>query len=289
MGATVVTKIYDGRVTVTLLKSRHTYSVRVQGLVDKLWQPSVTGIVGVRAKGALTNWAAKKSLEYVAKKLGEFESKQGAPPFTVDTREIHDWLAEAADGWNDGKEATIGTLAHSFFQAEVMYRAGLGEKPRIPIYDPVTLPEFTESMIDSAIQSINAGITFLDEHRVKPLLLERALWSPTTGVIGTTDFIGEIDDELCVADWKTSKRIYPEYRIQLAKYTQMYYEEFGKLPKVRWAINTKKDGGLEHEKYMLDSYQSDLDAFDDCQGLYNWNRMCDPYSAGTPVTVLGAF
>lgn len=285
----IVTRIYDGRATVTFSPGRHTYSVRVQGLVDKLWQPSVTGILGVKGKPALTNWAAKKALEYIDKKLGIFESKAGAPPFTVDTREIHDWLAEAADGWNESEEATIGTLAHRVFQAEVAYRAGLGDKPRMPTYDPISLPDFTEAMIDAAIKSVNAGLAFLDEHKVRPALLERVLWSPTTGVIGTTDFVGDIDDEFCVADWKTSKRIYPEYRIQLAKYAQMYFEEFKRLPKARYAINTKKDGGLEHERYELDTYQSDLDAFDACQTIYNWNRERDPYAAGTPVQILGAF
>jgi hypothetical protein len=284
----IVTDIYQGRARCTFSPGRHTYSVRVHGHVDKLWQPSVTGILGVKGKPALTNWAAKKSLEYVAKKLGTYESGLGAPPFTVDTKEIHSWLAEAADSWNESQETTIGSLAHRVFEAEVKHRAGLGPKPNTPVvYDPVTMPEYTEGMIESANLAIQAGFTFLDEHHVEPIMLERVLWSPTTGTIGTTDFIGKIDGELAVGDWKTSKRIFPEYRIQLAKYAQMYYEEFRTLPLVRWAINTRKDGGLDFEKYGIDSYQSDLDAFDACQVLYNFNREHDDYAKGTPVQVLG--
>ena len=284
----VVTDIYQGRVRCTFSPGRHTYMVRVHGHTDKLWQPSVTGILGVKGKPALTNWAAKKSLEYVAKKLGIYESSLGAPPFTVDTKEIHSWLAEAADSWNESQETTIGSLAHRVFEAEVQYRAGLGPKPRTPVvYDPVTMPEYTEGMIDAANLAIQAGFQFLDEHHVEPIMLERVLWSPSTGTIGTTDFVGKIDGELCVGDWKTSKRIYSEYRVQLAKYAQMYHEEFRVLPLVRWAINTKKDGGLEHEKYGVDSYQSDLDAFDACQVLYNFDREHDDFRKGTPVQVLG--
>lgn len=262
--------------------------VRVPGVIEKLWQPSVTGILQVKGKPALTNWAAKKSLEYVRRKMGEWESKQGAPPFSVDTKEVHSWLAEAEDGWNEGTEATIGSLAHKVFQVEILYRAGLGPKPRVPIeFDPITLPEYTPAMIEAANASVRAGFTFLDEHRVEPILLERPLWSPSTGVIGTTDFVGLLDGELGVVDWKTSKRIYPEYRMQLAKYAAMYYEEFQELPLWRWAINTKKDGGLEHERYYVDSYQADLMAFESCWTLYQWNREHDSYAKGNPVQILG--
>lgn len=286
----IVTDIYDGRARVTFQEKRHTYSVRVHGVVDKLWQPSVTGILGVKGKPALTNWAAKRSLEYVAKKLGGYEATQGKPPFTVDTKEIHSWLAEAADSWNDSVETTIGSLAHRVFEAEVKFRAGLGPQPKLPIvYDPLTMPEYTAMMIDAANLSVNAGLTFLDEHHVEPIMLERVLWSPSTGVIGTTDFIGKIDGELCVADWKTSKRIYPEFRLQLAKYAQMYFEETKVLPLVRYAINTRKDGGLEHEKYGVDTYQDDLTAFESCANLYGWDRENSPYSKGTPVQILGNF
>lgn len=284
----IITDIYQSRARVHFSPGRHTYMVRVHGHIDKLWQPSVTGVLGVKGKPALTGWAAKKSLEYVRKKLGTYESKLGAPPFTVDTKEIYSWLDEAADSWNESQETTIGSLAHRVFEAEVKFRAGLGPQPRLPIvYDPLTMPEFTEAMIEAANASIRAGFKFIDEHQIEPLLLERVLWSPTTGTIGTTDFIGKIDGKLCVADWKTSKRIYAEYRIQLAKYAQMYYEEFRTLPLTRWAINTKKDGGLEHAVYEVDSYQSDLDAFDACQVLYNFNREHDEYSKGSPVQVLG--
>lgn len=284
----VVTDIYHGRARVTFSPARHTYMVRVPGIVEKLWQPSVTGVLGVKGKPALTGWAAKKSLEYVAKKLGQWESQQGAPPFHVDTKEIHSWLAEAADSWNEQQETTIGSLAHRVFEAEVKYRAGLGPKPKTPVeYDPLTMPDYTEGMVDAANSAIRAGFTFLDEHRVEPLMLERVLWSPSTGVIGTTDFIGKIDGALAVADWKTSKRIYPEYRMQLSKYSQMHFEEAGELPLARYAINTRKDGGLEYEVYYVDTYQDDLDAFEACFKLYCWNREHDEYAKGTPVQVLG--
>lgn len=284
----VVTDIYQGRARVTFSPGRHSYSVRVPGVVERLFQPSVTGILGCKGKPALVSWSARKSLEYVGKKLGTYESNLGAPPFTVDTKEIHSWLAEAADSWNEMPEATIGSLVHRVFEAELKFRAGTGPKPRTPIvYDPLTMTEFTEGMVEEANRSVQAGFQFFDEHHIEPILLERVLWSPSTGVIGTCDFYGKIDGQLCIADYKTSRRIFPEARVQMAKYAQMAYEEFQQLPLVRWVINPRKDGGLEYAKYDVDSYQSDLNAFDACQVLYDFDREHDDYKKGTPVQVLG--
>lgn len=284
----VITDIYQGRARVTFSPGKHTYMVRVPTVVEKLFQPSVTGVLGVKGKPALTKWAAGKSLSYVERKLGEWESKQGTPPFHINTKEVYSWLSEAADYWNEGTEATIGSLVHRYFQAEVEHRAGLGPKPKLPIvYDPVTMPEYTPAMIEEANASARAGLTFLDEHRVEPILLERVLWSPSTGTIGTTDFIGKVDGALTILDYKTSKKLYPEYRIQLAKYAQMYFEEFRELPLARYAVNAKKDGGLEYEVYYVDTYQDDLEAFEACFKLYCWNREHDPYAKGSPVQIVG--
>lgn len=284
----IVTDIYQGRARVTFSPGRHTYVVRVPNVVEKLWQPSVTGVLQSKGKPALINWAAKKSLEYVKHKLGAWESTQGEPPFMVNSQDIYSWIAEAEEGWNEMTEASIGTLAHKVFEAELKFRAGQGPKPRLPIEsDPIAFPNFTPIMLEAANASAYAGLKFINDHQIEPMFLERVLWSPSTGDIGTTDFVGKIDGKFCIGDWKTSKRIFPEYRIQLAKYTQMYYEEFKKLALHRIAINTKKDGGLEHEWYDVDSYQFDLDAYAACRTLYDFNREHDKYAKGTPVQVLG--
>jgi PD-(D/E)XK nuclease superfamily len=289
MPVSTVTDIYQGRARVQFNEGRHTYMVRVHGHVDKLWQPSISGILGVKAKGALTTWAARKSLEYVGKKLGEFESKLGAPPFTMDTREVHSWLSEAADGWNVMEEASIGTVAHRFLHAELSYRCGKSpDRPIFPVrYDPVLSPDLTQGMIDQINAVVTAGMSFFDDNHFEPLFMERVLWSPTLGVIGTADFVGKVNGKLSVLDYKSGKKIYPEAWVQMAAYAKMYEEEFGQYPLDRYAVNVKRDGGLEVEKRSIDTWQADFDAFLACLTLYTWERENDPYKKGTPVQVLG--
>jgi hypothetical protein len=287
----IVTQIYQDRATVTFQEKRHTYSIRVHGHVEKLWQPSVTGILGLKAKPALTNWAAKKSLEYVAKRLGEFQSFSGEK-LPIPAHIVHNWLAEAADGWNeDATATTIGTVAHRYSYEELRFRAGLTpHRPKFPLeHDPVLMPDFTAGMVEAANSSVRAVVNFFDEHHFEPFLMERPLWSPIDGFVGTPDYIGLIDGELAIADYKTSKRIYAEYWAQLAALQYMFQMEFpDKVIKHRYAINIPKDGGdLQVEKRGLDTFSSDLDMFMACWALYRWERENDDWKKGTPVQVLG--
>lgn len=292
MPNTSVTKVYQDRATIQFNEGRHTYLIRVHNHVDRLFQPSVTGVLGQKAKPALVGWAAKQSLAYIAKRLGEYESNQGSPPFLLDSKELHSWLAEAADGWREEETATtIGTVAHRFSYEELRYRAGLTKiRPKFPIEaDPVLMPDFTPAMVDATNSAARNVLTFFDEHHIEPILMERPLWSPTEGYVGTPDGIGKIDGELAIWDYKSSRKIYPEYRCQLAALQNMYQEEFpDQVIRSRWAINIPKDGGeLQTEKYGLDTYPEDLEAYRACLVLYHFDRKNDDYKRGTPVQILG--
>lgn len=277
----VISNIYDGKVKVTFSPGRHTYMVDIPGVVRKAWFPSVTGILGVIAKPQLTKWASQRTIEYIKKRLGEYESSQGAPPFTIDTKHLHSWCDDAEEGWQDTESTSIGSLAHRFLEAELRYRAGEGPRPERPKVDPVLAPDFTAGMIDMANNSITAGLSFFDEHEIRPIMLERVLFHPTDAYIGTVDFVGYVDGELVIGDHKTSKRLYSEYWIQLSAYVSAYFSEFGKLIQTRYLWNIKKDGtGLEVEKRGIDTYQDDLNCFAGCHALYSWQRNNDPWKKG---------
>jgi hypothetical protein len=277
----VISMIYDDKIKVTFSPGRHTYMVDVPGVVKKAWFPSVTGILGVIAKPQLTKWASQRTVQYIQKRLGEFESSQGAPPFMLDTKHLHSWCDDAEEGWQDTESTSVGSLAHRFLEAELKYRAGNGPRPERPKVDPVLAPDFTPGMIDMANASITAGVSFLDERDVRPLMLERVLFSPCDAYLGTVDFIGYVDGELVIGDWKSSKRLYSEYWLQLAAYAHCYLQEFGQLIKTRYLWNIKKTGeGIEVDKRGLDTYAEDLHCFDACHALYSWERQNDPWKKG---------
>jgi len=58
-------------------------------------------------------------------------------------------------------------------------------------------------------------------HKLSKYGLEQILYSHKWGVAGTADYIGNIDNELTIVDWKTSKDCYFSYPIQVAAYMHM--------------------------------------------------------------------
>ena len=286
-----ITELYQGRATCSFNEKNHTYHFRVPGVVEKLHQPSVTGLLGMKAKPALINWASKESLKVVRRRLAEHQSANGET-YPLLPAFVENWLADAEANWRDEDgSTTIGHVAHSFAYEELRSRHGLAPKPRFPIeLDPVLMPDFTPAMLEATNASALQIVKFFDEHDFKPIMMERPLWSPTEGYCGTPDYIGLYDGVLAVADYKTSKKIYAEYWAQLAALQNMYEEEFPdqKIMK-RVAINIPKDGSdLQVQVRDRDHRQDeDMGMFRACKTLYNWNRANDDYAAGEPIRVLG--
>jgi hypothetical protein len=56
------------------------------------------------------------------------------------------------------------------------------------------------------------------EHTIEPYVQERVVFSRYHRYAGTCDFVGWVDGELTLIDWKTSNNLYPATRLQLAGY-----------------------------------------------------------------------
>ena len=279
-------KIFDGRAVIQMSEQRHTYTLRIPALkIERLWQPSTTGVLGIIDKPALIPWSVGQMRQYAELKL------DAIPGDTVSIKDVRDILADAQENWRDlSGAANIGSLAHRYLHAELCYRAGgITERPTMTVQaDPVLAPNFTQEMIDLAGASVAAGLQFLDEHHVEPIMFERMMWSPTHGVVGTADLVAKVDGVLSVLDWKTSSAIFPEYHLQTACYAMMAMEEFGDVIEDRYVVNVKKSGGLEVEKRGLDTYGADIACFLAARTIYGWKRANDKYRPGSSIQVLGS-
>jgi len=63
-----------------------------------------------------------------------------------------------------------------------------------------------------------AFLEWADAHKLETLKTEFTVCG--NGWAGTLDWYGKLDGDLFVADWKTSKDIYPEHRYQVAAYAE---------------------------------------------------------------------
>lgn len=137
--------------------------------------------------------------------------------------------------------------------------------------------------IDPADAAAVAGArAWLNEAKVRPLEVEAYLINETLGYGGTCDLIAEIDGEIWLLDWKTSKsvawasgKVYDEMRLQLAAYANAEFiarpadPVRHPLPAItRYGIVHVTDGGTR--LYDAQVGPADWSAFRAALHLYQW-------------------
>lgn len=137
--------------------------------------------------------------------------------------------------------------------------------------------------IDPADAAAVAGArAWLNEAKVRPLEVEAFLINETLGYGGTCDLIAEIDGEVWLLDWKTSKsvawasgKVYDEMRLQLAAYGNAEFiarpadPVRHPLPAItRYGIVHVTDGGTR--LYDAQVGPADWSAFRAALHLYQW-------------------
>lgn len=278
------TKVYGGRASITFHEGRHRYDVDIPGLVRNLWQPSVTGIIGKLDKsGALVTWAVRMMSARVKQLVVGQES--------VDIETLHGVLEASEETWRKAKDdaANIGSLAHRVLEQELLFRAGLGKKPVLPlVHNSLLAPNLTEEMIEKANNSVKAGYEFFDTRHIEVVAAEAVRWSPTHAYLGTADLFAKVDGELAVIDFKTGLRLYPTVWLQLAAYLKAYEEEFPEQKVIRRiGVNIGRDGVLDVQERDNTTLESDFAAFLALNQIFRWDCAHDTYKPKPAPKVIG--
>jgi hypothetical protein len=279
-----ITSVYGGRAAITFHEARHYYTVKVPGIVDKLYQPSVTGIIGMMDKsGALVPWAVGQMATRI---------KELTPAGSTDKDVFMGIVDAAQETWRQTKNeaADIGSLVHRVLEQELLSRSGMAEKPSLPLVpDALLAPNLNPEMVEKANNSVSAGLQFLDEHKIEVVQAEAVRWSPTYGYLGTGDLVAHVDGKLSMLDWKSGKRLYPTVWLQLAAYQVAYQEEFPDQSIVqRVGVNVGRDGTLETETRNNDTLEDDFKCFLALLKVWRWNMENQgKYSKPAPQ-ILGA-
>lgn len=260
-----ITPIYGGRATITFNEAKHYYTVTVPALdVRKLYQPSVTTILGMKAKPHLIKWAVGE----MSKRTRELLDKVDGNDVPKDL--VYSILDAAEDSYQRTKQkaADIGSVVH-----RVLEQVLLGETPKLPlVHDPILAPQLSQDMIDMANNCIDAGLKFFREHDIRVIQAERPVWSATHGYVGTGDLKAVFDGELAILDYKTGKHIYDEYWMQTAAYQMAHHEEFpaDEITR-RVVVNVGRDGKLRHKVRDNTTLQSDFSGFLGLNAAYRWH------------------
>jgi hypothetical protein len=220
--------------------------------------PGVTTVTDVLDKPALTKWhkeqVAQAAIAHAERLVADRDAGnvEAAIAFLLATRN---------EGTNSRER---GTRIHSALESILR---------REPI-----------SVEDRDMPAVVGARTWLNEHKVKPVEVEAFLINETLGYGGTCDLIAEIDGEVWLLDWKSSKSVawpsgavYDEMRLQLAAYARAEFiarpgdPERHPLPAItRHGIVHVTDAGTR--LYAADVTDADWIAFRACLHLYNWKK-----------------
>lgn len=199
--------------------------------------PSVTQILGVINKPFLVPWANKLGKE------GKTVNEVTQPSMV------------------------IGTLTHALIEEHSRWIAA-GSRPHEPekylrsIYD-VTTPE-EEGIAKTALHCFGLYMDFYSEFKPEPKASELSIISKGMNYAGTIDSLCEIKGKKYLIDYKTSDKVYPEYKLQLAAYASLVQEN---------SLNLTNFNAEEFfpEAFALLLLPKDSDAYEFC--IYEYDEI----------------
>lgn len=235
---------------------------------------SITKIVG--DKESLLNWVARTekdaAINAAVAAFGAIDPRErfGTSPLVFESMvRAHAGAGRANEGVSD-KAKLIGNEAHKRMEWVVNGRQG----PEPPV------------SVEAAI-AVAAGENFVNTRAVKPVLAESVVYSEKYRFAGTLDLLAKVamvvsadtdatppaGERLAVCDWKTSKAIYPEARMQVAAYA-IAVDEMGHGPVEEGLIirlpKTTEDPGFETISMVGEELESAKQAFLGALACWNW-------------------
>lgn len=129
------------------------------------------------------------------------------------------------------KAATIGTITHYLIECDL--------KEITP-----DLSDYAKNEIDKAETCYLAYLEWKKAHHLETLQADGLpLVSTTFRFGGTLDWVGKLDGQLAIMDYKTGTGVYDEMKIQAAAYQHLWMENNGGGIPAFWLLHLGKEDG----------------------------------------------
>ena len=176
------------------------------------------------------------------------EEGKRVPSVTTIINQHLGWNKQALLGWTKrvmlggqdsdkvlDEAAQIGTLLHLLIEG---HQQGFD----------IDTKDYSYNQEKAAMKAFAGYLQWYEKVKFKPLRNELVLVNEEMQVGGTIDCIARMGDDLVIVDWKTSKYLYAENKLQLAAYTYMFEQA---QPKANVAygmiLRFGKDDGKFHQ------------------------------------------
>lgn len=243
---------HDGEVVEMLFDSKlHSYKVGDEII------PNATKILDVISKPALVPWALKVGADWLeknffydedasSKKTSVYKSRMALEPLLKGMKSAY--RSKSRDALN------IGSLTHEWVEGAINWKIDGGEIPLMP-------------QQEEAVNAIRAFQGWVGENVVEWLSSEEKIFHRKYKYAGTVDARAVINGEYCVIDWKTSKRVYPEYHLQVAAYAKAIEDIHGKPVDATYILRCDKETG-KFEAVRSTEIDENFQAFMAAKTLY---------------------
>lgn len=226
--------------------------------------PSVTTILGVIGKPALITWAANEERAACVEAAADlYDDIHGTPKMArlVYVTTLEQRLGQVkAHKRAMQKAMDLGSQVHAVIEHQLRRAAGqkVGPEPKVD---------------DDGMWAFMAWQDWAVASALKPVFIESTVFSVTHAYAGTADLVAWAHGQLTLIDFKTSKAIYPEYRLQVAAYIRAL-NEMGHGPVTRGAIvrlpKIQTDPAFEVVDILEDEIAPLCATFDHVHQLYLW-------------------
>lgn len=252
-------KYKDGR-EFQLVFDPDIHSYKVDG--EKV--PSVTKVIDACFPKHLTDWAVAEGADFFKASLEPYRlaPTEDSGTFMLPARVVtHIYKGIQTAYKAIGKDAAqIGTIVHDWIESAIKYKMNGGAAPKTPKGDEVG-------------NCIKAYKDWSRERKPVWLQTEQKIYYHDPGGVncyaGTVDAIAEVDGKLCVIDFKTSKKIYKPYHLQVAAYAQAIAMQDQIDMPMGMILRLDKETGTFQEK--LFDPKPHIHMFFHCLDLKAWN------------------
>lgn len=302
---------YNGEVELYYSDAIHAYYREIDGV--KILIPSVTQITSCADKsGPLMWWAVGEGIEHMIDNAFEqpdlvrasFYAAKNKEPFIDgvlqpvalkvtaltevgkllnDVRCAHNKTSRTArdtgkevHAWLEGllKAHINSTHGGAIDQAFVDIYATNNPTPKGVVPDGQTISNEEKCCL--------AAIDWLIEHEMCPILTESKIFSKENNYSGTLDWLAWITWDgrriKVIGDFKTSKSLHNEYRLQVAAYYAALTEEFNEHLDIEANVVlrlSKEDGSFETMFIPRVEIEADLDGFYGTLQMFVWFKQLD--------------
>jgi hypothetical protein len=258
---TVSYPLYRGTVELIYNDQEHSYFVMRDGALTGV--AGVTSVTGVLNKPNLVPWAVREAADCLIAMM-EGDTYVGGdvrylPPMTFDEFVSRVTESKAEYRRISQHALDVGHEAHQWL--EDLQKLAINQRTTIhAVWDsgqlplPIITPDLSvadddlrakrvaaaETHTETVRNCCKAGVNWMLAHNYRAVRVENKTFSKQWLFAGTFDCIALVDscdnEECCakpyknlivIADWKSSKGLYPEYRLQLAAYLESWMEEYG--------------------------------------------------------------